>query len=81
MKKIKQHELWLKDKIENNKALTKGSRKKIRNQKNKDRNETNNIWQVVIDGLNWKHKTFIKWIRMKIKNQKNKDWNWNKKKE
>jgi hypothetical protein len=59
LKKIK-HELWLKDKIENNKTLTKVSRKKNKNQKNKDRSETNNIWQVIIDGLNWKYKTFYK---------------------
>jgi hypothetical protein len=70
LKKIK-HEFWLKDKIENNKTLTKVSRKKIRNQKNKDRSKTNNIWQVVIDGLNWKHKTFYK--MNKDENKKSKE--------
>jgi septal ring factor EnvC (AmiA/AmiB activator) len=48
LKKIKQHKLWLNDEIENNKTLTKELRKKIINQKNKDRIGENNIWQIVI---------------------------------
>jgi len=48
LKKIKQHKLWLNDEIENNETLTKELRKKIINQKNKDRIGENNIWQFVI---------------------------------
>lgn len=36
LKKIKQHKLWLKDEIQNNKNVTKEPKKKIKNQKNKD---------------------------------------------
>jgi len=44
-------------KLQGNKTLTKRP-KKIKNQKNKDQNEENNIWEIVIEGLNWK-KTFL----------------------
>jgi hypothetical protein len=48
LKKIKQHKLWLNDEIENNETLANELRKKIINQKNKDRIGENNIWQFVI---------------------------------
>jgi hypothetical protein len=52
LKTIKQHKLWLKDKIENQQNFNKEPRKKIKNQKNKDRIGKNNR-------LNWKHKFFL----------------------
>ena len=42
----------------------------IRNQKNKDQIEKNNIYQIKIDGRNWKQKFFLennKKIKIKIK--------------
>jgi hypothetical protein len=39
-------------KLKTNKTLTKRLRRK--NQKNKDQIEKNNIWQILIKGLNWK---------------------------
>jgi len=42
----------------------------IRNQKNKDQIEKNNIYQIKIDGRNWKQKIFLennKKIKIKIK--------------
>jgi hypothetical protein len=41
-------------KLKINKTFTKGLRKKIRNQNNKDWIGKNNIWQIRIKGLNWK---------------------------
>jgi hypothetical protein len=38
--------------LRTNKILTKESRKKIRNQKTKDRIGKHNIWQIVIEWLN-----------------------------
>jgi hypothetical protein len=53
-------------KLKTNKTLTKRLRRK--NQKNKDQIEKNNIWQILIKGLNWKkNKTSIKEPRTKIK--------------
>ena len=40
-------------KLKTNETLTKEPRKKIRNQKNKDWIKKN-IWQIVIQELNWK---------------------------
>ena len=52
-------------KLKTRKTLTKRPRKK--NQKNKDRNEKQNIWEIVIEELNWekKNKTSIKGIKIK----------------
>jgi hypothetical protein len=41
------------------KTLTKGPRKKNWNQKNKEQNGKNNIWQIVIEWLNWKQTKFL----------------------
>jgi len=38
------------------KLQQKDQRKKIKNQKYKDQNEKQNIWYIVIKGLNWKTK-------------------------
>jgi hypothetical protein len=38
------------------KLQQKDQRKKIKNQKYKDQNEKQNIWYIVIKGLNWKIK-------------------------
>jgi len=45
------------------------AKKKIKNRKNKNRNEKQNIWEIVIEELNWekKNKTSIKEIRKKLK--------------
>jgi hypothetical protein len=65
-------------KLKTNKTLTKGKRKKIKI--NKGRIGKNNIWKIIIEGLNWnKNKIFRKGLRRKIKNQKNNEWNWNTK--
>jgi len=45
----------LNDEIENNKTLTKESGKEIKNQNNKDQIASNNTWQIVTKGRNWKH--------------------------
>ena len=52
--KIEQQKLWLKDKIESQKTLTEWQRKK---KNNKHQNEKKNIWEIVIEGLNWKENT------------------------
>jgi hypothetical protein len=62
---------WLKGKIENNNNFYKGSRKKNRNQNNKDQIEKHNTIN-----LNWMmklktNKTFTKVPRKRIRNQKN----------
>ena len=55
LNKIYQHKLWLNDKIVSQQNFNKKSQgKKIKNQKNKNRDEENNIWEIVIEGLNWK---------------------------
>jgi hypothetical protein len=47
-------------KLKTNKTLTKGLRK-----------NKYNIWQIVIEGINWKQtKLFIKGLRTKITNKK-----------
>jgi len=57
LKTIKKHKLWLKDVIESQQNFNRRvNRKKIRNQKNKDLIGKHNIWQIVIQELNWKKK-------------------------
>jgi hypothetical protein len=46
--KTKQHKVWWNNEIKNNKILTKEPRKKVKNKKNKDGIEKNNIWQIAI---------------------------------
>jgi len=41
-------------KLKATRTLVIGSGKKIKNQKNKDQNEKNNIWEIVIEKLNCK---------------------------
>jgi hypothetical protein len=48
LKIIKQHKLWLEDKIENQQNFNKRVKEKIRNQNNGDRIGKTNIWQIVI---------------------------------
>ena len=51
------------------KTLTKWPRKKIKNWKNKNWNEKQNIWEIVIEELNWEKKqNFYKRNKKKIKN-------------
>jgi len=40
-------------KLKTDKILTKEAREKNINKKNKDQNEKDNIWKIVIEGLNW----------------------------
>ena len=52
-------------KLKINNTLTKGPRKKIRNQKNKDQIKKNNLWQIVMkDQIENKHK-FYKRVKRK----------------
>jgi hypothetical protein len=53
-KKIKQHKFELKDEIERKKNSTKVLRTKLEILKNKDWNENKKIWEIAIEGLNWK---------------------------
>jgi hypothetical protein len=46
----KKKKLWLKDEIESKKNLKKRPRKNIK--KNKDWNEKQNIWKIIIEWLN-----------------------------
>jgi hypothetical protein len=64
LKKINQQKNWLKDKIESQNKFNK-SGKEIFFKKNEDRNEKQNIWEITIEGQNWKKNTFIKGIRTK----------------
>jgi len=64
LKKINQQKNWLKDKIESQNKFNK-SGKEIFLKKNEDRNEKQNIWEITIEGQNWKKNTFIKGIRTK----------------
>jgi hypothetical protein len=41
-------------KLKVNKTLTKKLKKKTRNQKNKDQIRRNNIWEIIIEWVNWK---------------------------
>jgi len=51
--------------------FTNGSRKKLKNQNNKEQ-----MGKIKYTKLKLKtNKTFIKWSKIKIKNQNNKDWN------
>jgi len=56
LQKKKKHKLWLKKEIEYDKTLTKDLKVKMTNQKNNDWIEENNIWQIIIQELNLKHK-------------------------
>jgi hypothetical protein len=47
-------------KLKVNKTLIKWKTKKIKNQNNKDRNEKQNIWNIVIEGPKWKKKLLQK---------------------
>jgi hypothetical protein len=50
------------------KTLTNGQ-EKIKNRKNKNRNEKQSIWEIVIEELNWEKKqNFYKRNKKKIKN-------------
>jgi len=40
-------------KLKTDKILTKEAREKNINKKNKDQNEKDNIWKIVIEELNW----------------------------
>jgi len=54
LNKINQHKLWLNDEIIRQQNFNKKTKKEIKNQKNKDWDEENNIWEIAIKGLNWK---------------------------
>jgi len=41
------------------KTSIKWQRKNIKNKKNKDQNEKQNIWEIIIEELNWKKKTIL----------------------
>jgi hypothetical protein len=45
--------------------MTETKKKKWNKKLKKDWNEKKNIWEIVIEGLNWKKQTSIKKIRMK----------------
>jgi hypothetical protein len=34
-----------------------------------------NIWEILIEVLNWKEKNFYKWKKNEIRNKENEDWN------
>ena len=67
LKKINQQKNWLKDKIESQNKFNK-SGKEIFFKKNEDRNEKQNIWEITIEGQNWKKKHFYKRNKNKIRN-------------
>jgi hypothetical protein len=50
-----------------NKIFTKGLRKKIQNQNNRDQIEKNKIWLVGIEGSNWKKNLYKKTKKIEIK--------------
>jgi hypothetical protein len=52
LNKINQHKLWLNDEIIRQQNFNKKTKKEIKNQKNKDWDEENNIWEIAIKGLN-----------------------------
>jgi len=46
----------IENEIESQKSFNKRGKEKIKNNKNKDLNEKQNICEIVIEGLNWKKK-------------------------
>jgi hypothetical protein len=57
LKKIKQQKLWLNYKIESQKNFNKSVKKKYYK---KDQNKKQNIWEIAIEGLNWKKDLYKK---------------------
>jgi hypothetical protein len=57
LKKIKQQKLWLNYKIESQKNFNKSVKEKYYK---KDQNKKQNIWEIAIEGLNWKKDLYKK---------------------
>jgi len=77
LKTIKQHKLWLKDKIKNQQNFNKkslGKKSKIK----RIRIKLEKLYMINCNSMTKliTFKTFIIVSRMKINNKKYKDWNW-----